>query len=56
LIIIGFIFGGTLGAYLFSILKFDALYIPAGICLLLALCHSIYKAKVSSQRIKLSNK
>jgi uncharacterized membrane protein YoaK (UPF0700 family) len=49
LIIIGFVMGGTFGAYLFSILKFDALFIPAGICLLLALSYSIYKAKVSNQ-------
>ena len=51
LIILGFVLGGTFGAYLFSVLKFDALFIPAGICLLLALCYSIYKAKVSSQKI-----
>jgi uncharacterized membrane protein YoaK (UPF0700 family) len=47
IIIIGFIFGGVLGAYFFSILKFNALLIPAGICLLLALSYSIYNAKVS---------
>jgi len=48
LIIMGFIFGGIIGAYLFSILKFNALFIPAIICLLLALSYSIYSAKVSS--------
>lgn len=47
LIIIGFIVGGTLGAYLFSMLKFNALVIPASICLLLALSYSIYNAKFS---------
>lgn len=47
LIIMGFILGGTLGAYFFNILKFNALFIPAGICFLLALSYSIYSAKVS---------
>ena len=47
IIIIGFISGGTLGAYFFSVLNFYALYIPAGICLLLAFSYSIYNAKVS---------
>jgi uncharacterized membrane protein YoaK (UPF0700 family) len=44
LIITGFISGGTLGAYLFSILRFNALFIPAAICLLLALSYAIYNA------------
>ena len=48
LIILGFIMGGVLGAYCFSSLKFNALLIPAIICLLLALFYSIYSAKVSS--------
>jgi uncharacterized membrane protein YoaK (UPF0700 family) len=48
LIVTGFILGGTFGAYFFSILKFHALFIPAGICLLLALSYSIYNAKVST--------
>jgi uncharacterized membrane protein YoaK (UPF0700 family) len=47
LIIIGFIVGGVFGAYFFSLLKFNALLIPGGICLLLALFYSIYSAKVS---------
>jgi uncharacterized membrane protein YoaK (UPF0700 family) len=47
LIIIGFIFGGIFGAYLFVFFKFNALFIPAGICLLLALSYSIYNAKLS---------
>lgn len=42
LIITGFILGGTLGTYSFSFLKFQALFIPATICLLLALVYSIY--------------
>jgi uncharacterized membrane protein YoaK (UPF0700 family) len=46
LIIIGFVVGGTLGAYFFNILTFQALYIPASICLLLALSYSIYSASV----------
>jgi uncharacterized membrane protein YoaK (UPF0700 family) len=47
LIIVGFISGGTLGAYFFNVLNFYALYIPAGICLLLACSYSVYNAKVS---------
>lgn len=46
LIITGFITGGTLGAYLFSLFIFEALYIPAIICLLLAFSYSIYSTKV----------
>lgn len=42
LIIIGFILGGVLGAYSFNYLNFKALFIPAMICLLLALLYSIY--------------
>lgn len=45
LIIIGFIVGGVFGAFLFSTLKFNALLIPAGICLLLAFFYSIYAEK-----------
>lgn len=47
LIILGFILGGTLGAYFFSVFSFYALYLPAGICLLLAFAYSIYSAKFS---------
>lgn len=46
LIITGFISGGTLGAFFFNIYRFDALFIPASICLLLALSYSMYTAKV----------
>lgn len=47
LIIAGFIFGGILGAYFFILLKFNALLIPSGICLLLALSYTIYNAKIN---------
>lgn len=46
LIIVGFILGGVCGAYLFGALKFNALYFPVGICLLLALSYWIYSAKI----------
>lgn len=52
LIIIGYIFGGVLGTYFFSVLQFEALFIPAGICLLLALSYSIYNARVSSRKVR----
>lgn len=42
LIIFGFVTGGTLGAYLFQLFQFNALFVPAGICMLLALFYSIY--------------
>ena len=45
LIITGFVVGGGLGAYLFSLFKFYALFVPAGICIFLALIYSIYNAK-----------
>ena len=48
LIITGFIMGGTSGAFFFSLYKFHALFIPASLCLLLALSYSLYNAKVSS--------
>ncbi|WP_160061261.1 YoaK family protein [Psychromonas sp. L1A2] len=47
LIICGFISGGLFGAYFFNLLKFQALYIPASICLLLALSYSIYNIKAN---------
>tara|TARA_R110001592_G_scaffold225638_2_gene481606 strand:+ start:758 stop:1420 length:663 start_codon:yes stop_codon:yes gene_type:complete len=46
LIIGGFILGGIFGAYFFKILQFQALYIPASICLLLALSYSIYNENI----------
>lgn len=45
LIIIGFVSGGTLGAYFYRLFIFKALFIPAGICLLLACFYSVYSAK-----------
>jgi uncharacterized membrane protein YoaK (UPF0700 family) len=45
LIIIGFILGGSLGATLFVMFEFKALFVPAAICALLALAYSIYNAK-----------
>ncbi|WP_158967858.1 YoaK family protein [Paraglaciecola sp. L3A3] len=45
LIIAGFISGGTVGAYLFTLLQFQGLFIPAGICLLLAFSYSVYSRK-----------
>lgn len=47
LIITGFVTGGILGAFLFSIYKFYALLFPAGVCILLALSYSIYNGRVS---------
>ncbi|WP_354625354.1 YoaK family protein [Psychromonas sp. MME2] len=49
LIIIGFIFGGTIGAFFFTLFKLKTLFIPATICLLLALSYSIYNAKFSNE-------
>ena len=51
LIIVSFVLGGTLGAYFFSMLKFQALFIPAGICVLLALSYSIHKKRTVSKHI-----
>lgn len=45
LIITGFILGGTVGAYFFNMLGFNALFIPASICVFLALSYSIYSAR-----------
>jgi uncharacterized membrane protein YoaK (UPF0700 family) len=46
LIIVGFILGGSLGAFAFNELLFAALYIPASICILLALSYAVYTAKM----------
>lgn len=43
IIALGFITGGTLGAYLFEQLAFQALMAPAGICALLASGYRIYR-------------
>lgn len=42
LIILGFIAGGTVGAYAFSVFSFGALLAPAGICVVLALLYRFY--------------
>lgn len=44
LIIFGFVLGGALGAYLFSLWQFFALVLPASICFLLALGYRLYRA------------
>ncbi len=51
IIILGFIFGGTIGAYFFTTLGFFSLFIPASICLLLALLYAIYNATVSRGQV-----
>lgn len=48
LIIIGFILGGTCGAYLFSYYKFNALLAPGFICLILALSYRVYSKQRTS--------
>lgn len=45
LIMTGFILGGALGAYLFSLLRFEALLIPGGVCLVLAALYRIYSKR-----------
>jgi len=45
LIVFGFIFGGTFGAYLFSHFQFKALLAPGSICLLLAGVYRVYLKK-----------
>jgi uncharacterized membrane protein YoaK (UPF0700 family) len=45
LIIIGFIMGGTFGAYLFNSYKFNALLAPGVICFLLAVAYRVYSNK-----------
>lgn len=47
LIILGFICGGTLVAYLFSIFMFNALLFPASICILLAFFYWFFNARSS---------
>lgn len=50
LIILGFIIGGMFGAYFFSLFQFNALFIPAIICLLLALFYFLYNEKTSHSK------
>lgn len=42
LIILGFILGGAFGAYVYPSLQVNALYIPAAMCVALALAYRIY--------------
>jgi uncharacterized membrane protein YoaK (UPF0700 family) len=45
LIIVGFISGGTLGAYLYAWLQFFALAVPAAICIVLAALYRVYAVR-----------
>ncbi|WP_022952425.1 YoaK family protein [Leucothrix mucor] len=45
LIIIGFIAGGSLGAYLYAWMQFFALAVPAAICIVLATLYRVYAVK-----------
>jgi uncharacterized membrane protein YoaK (UPF0700 family) len=44
-IVAGFVFGGVAGALLFSALAFSALFVPAGLCIALALVYRIYRKR-----------
>ncbi|GAA3941411.1 YoaK family protein [Litoribacillus peritrichatus] len=46
IIIIGFILGGTLGAFLFKAVSFLALIVPAGACVVLAVAYRVYTSRV----------
>ncbi len=47
LIILGFILGGSFGAYLFGLFSFAALFVPGCTCLVLAVCYRMYSKKYS---------
>lgn len=49
LIALGFISGGTLGAYLFGQFAFQALIAPAAICALLAIGYRLYRLTVKEE-------
>lgn len=51
LIIMGFILGGTSGAYLFDLYNFKALLAPGLICLILAVAYRIYSKQDYSNKI-----
>ncbi|MGO3346316.1 MAG: YoaK family protein [Marinomonas sp.] len=54
LLIAGFIFGGSVGTYLFQVYGFNALYIPAGMCLILAFVYTLYSKRhhlITAERI-----
>ncbi|MCT7940224.1 YoaK family protein [Shewanella holmiensis] len=46
LIITGFISGGVFGALLFTLFKFNALFVPASICVMLAISYSVYLSQL----------
>ena len=52
LIISGFILGGTVGAAQFARFKFDALFAPAIVCLILALSYRIYSKIAMANAVK----
>jgi len=47
IIVVGFILGGTLGAYLFKQLSFYALLAPVALCVFLAILYRIYRMRLS---------
>ncbi|MEP3351007.1 MAG: YoaK family protein [Marinomonas sp.] len=47
IIVVGFILGGTLGAYLFKQLSFYALLAPVVLCVFLAILYRIYRMRLS---------
>lgn len=47
IIVVGFILGGTLGAYLFKQLSFYALLAPVTLCVFLAILYRIYRMRLS---------
>jgi uncharacterized membrane protein YoaK (UPF0700 family) len=48
IIAVGFVLGGTLGAFLFSMLRFYALLIPAAICVFLAILYRTYCVRLAN--------
>ncbi len=49
LIIVGFIFGSAIGAYLFTRFSFMALAVPASACILLAAVYRLYNVMLNSK-------
>lgn len=47
LIIAGFVLGGTFGAYLFSLFRFNALVAPGSICVVLALIYRVRSSRIA---------
>ncbi len=46
-IIFGFVFGGTVGAWLYAKYQFMAMFVPAFACLLISVIYRVYSAKQS---------